>query len=96
MRLSFINPQRYGGITFHDYARRRLSVFSREEEKAIVAYLRYERNTDDLEKERIDAALELFWQNRAENAPINENLAQHLRDEQEYINAIIANTDYRG
>ena len=96
MRSSFVNPRRYGGITFYDYARWRLSVFPSEEPKAIVAYLRYKRNTDDLEKERIDAALELFWEERAENAPINENLAQHLRDEQEYINAIIANTNYTG
>jgi len=38
-RLAFVNPRRYGAVTWYDYARYRLSVFTREEAEAIVAYL---------------------------------------------------------
>lgn len=89
-RSAFINPRRYGGITFYDYARYRLSVFTREEAKAIVAYLYYKRETSigKLEVESIDAALDLYWLERMEHAPTSENLEQHVKDEQEYLGAI--------
>jgi len=38
--------------------------------------------------EQINAALELFWLDRAENAPTGEKLKQHVKEEQEYLAAI--------
>lgn len=89
-RSTFINPKRYGTMTFYDYARWRLSVFSREEAQAIVAYLRYKREADldNLHTAAIDAALNLYWLERAENAPSAENLKQHLIEEEAYLAAI--------
>src|SRR6202011_989048 len=43
---TLMNPRRYGAMTFADYARYRLSVFTREEARAIVAYLNYMHETD--------------------------------------------------
>ena len=40
-KSAFVNPRRYGAMTWHDHARCRLSVFTREEAGAIVAYLEY-------------------------------------------------------
>lgn len=64
-----VNPKRYGASTFYDYARWRLSSFTRPEAQAIVAYLRYKKETDShqLYAEQITAALELFWLGRAAN-----------------------------
>src|ERR1700730_17628385 len=43
---TLMNPRRYGAMTSADYARYRLSVFTREEASAIVAYLNYMQETD--------------------------------------------------
>jgi hypothetical protein len=82
-------------MTFYDYARYRLSVFTKEEAKAIVAYLYYKRetSTDKLEVEAIDAALDLYWLERMEHAPTSENLEQHLKEEREYLEAIRPDTN---
>ena len=79
-----LNPRRYGAMTWIDYARHRLSVFTREEAKAIVAYMTYkrERDTMGLDKPRIDAALKEFWFDRAENAPTQEVVESHLQEEE--------------
>lgn len=45
-KSAFVNPQRYGAMIWHDHARCRLSVFTREEAGAIMAYLEYKRDTD--------------------------------------------------
>ena len=45
-KSAFINPRRYGAMTWHDHARCRLSVFTREEAQAIVSYLEYKRDKD--------------------------------------------------
>ena len=45
-RTQFVNPRRFGAMTFCDYARFRLSVFTREEAGAIVAYLEFKRDED--------------------------------------------------
>jgi hypothetical protein len=84
------NPKRYGAMTWSDYARHRLSVFTREEAKAIVAYMTYksEHDTTGLDKSRIDAALKEFWFDRAENAPAREDLQAHLREEERFTAAI--------
>jgi hypothetical protein len=87
---AFINPKRYGAMTFYDYARWRLSVFAREEAQAIVAYLNYKRDADlyHLHTEAINAALNLYWSDRAEHAPSLKELEQHLIEEERYLAAI--------
>lgn len=97
-KTAFVNPRRYGGMTFYDYARFRLSIFTREEAKAIVAYLRYKRDSDlyRTEAEQIDAALNEFWNERAADAPLAESLIQHLREEYEYLAAISSHTYSNG
>ena len=82
-----LNPKRYGAITFRDYARFRLAVFTKEEAKAIVAYLNYVRDRDihGINRNQIDAALDAFWLDRAENAPSRASLERHLREEEEFL-----------
>lgn len=94
-KTAFVNPKRYGGLTFYDYACWRLSVFTREEAQAIVAYLIYKRDSDpyNLHREAIDSALNLYWLERAENAPSTESLKQHLIEEEEYLAAISSDAD---
>ncbi len=89
-KSTLINPRRYGAATINDYARYRLSIFTREEAGAIVAYLEYKRNhnPDSFDQPRIDAALESFWRERAHTAPSADILRQHLADEKEYLEAI--------
>ncbi len=87
-----VNPRRYGGMTFFDLARFRLSVFAREEAGAIAAYLkcRRDRAESKLEKAQIEAALEAFWLERARSAPRQKDLQEHLREEAEFLEAILA------
>jgi hypothetical protein len=94
-KTTFVNPKRYGALTFYDYACWRLSIFTREEAQAIVAYLRYRRDSDryDLDKNQIETALNLYWSERAENAPTAESLKQHLIKEEEYLAAISLDVD---
>lgn len=94
-RTALVNPKRYGAMTFYDYARWRLAVFTREEAKAIVSYLRYKRDADlhHLHTMEINAALNLYWSERAENAPTAVSLKQHLIEEQEYLAAIGSEAD---
>jgi hypothetical protein len=58
-----LNPNRYGAMTYEDYARYRLSIFTREEATAIVAYLKIvrERDVHGIHTAEIDAALNNFW-----------------------------------
>jgi Family of unknown function (DUF6714) len=88
---TLLNPKRYGAMTWIDYARYRLSVFTREEAQAIVAYMiqRRERDAMGIDKPRIDAALEAFWRGRAENAPTNEELQRHLNNEERFTSALL-------
>lgn len=78
---TLLNPLRYGAMTFEDHARSRLSVFPREECRAIVAYLDYRRATDShaTSTPAIDAVLHSFWLNRAQHAPLKADLEAHLR-----------------
>ena len=59
-------------MTFYDYARYRLSIFSREEAAAIVGYLEYRRDSDSdgIDTPSITAALDGFWRERAATAPL--------------------------
>ena len=77
-------------MTSYDYARCRLSVFTREEATAIVAYLKFKRDLDPniIDKTAIDSALDSFWLERARTAPQAESLGRHITEQEEYIAAI--------
>jgi hypothetical protein len=89
-KSAFINPRRYGAMTWHDHARYRLSVFTREEAQAIVAYLEYKRDADihRLNTEEINAALDSFWRDRAAHGPTNQTVRQYRNEEAEYLRDI--------
>ena len=77
-------------MTWHDHARCQLSVFTREEAGAILAYLEYKRDQDShgLNAEEINAALDSFWRDRAANGPTHQSIRQHLKEEAEYLKDI--------
>lgn len=87
---TLLNPRRFGAIRFVDYCRYRLSVFTREEARAIVAYLEARRAADEhgIGTPAIDAALEGFWRERAAGAPPRRELVAHLEHEDEYLAAL--------
>jgi hypothetical protein len=89
-KSAFINPRRFGAMTWHDHARCRLSVFTREEAHAIVAYLEYKQDVDShkLNTEEISAALDSFWRDRAVNGPTYQAVREHLKEEAEYLRDI--------
>lgn len=89
-KSTLINPRRYGAMTSFDYARCRLSVFTKEEARAIVAYLTYKRDSDPhrLNARAIDGALGLYWLDRAAHAPARESLERHLEQETSFLAAI--------
>jgi len=80
---TLLNPLRYGAMTMEDYARFRLSIFTREEAAAIVSYLEYKRDHEEIAKlrEPIVAALDGFWRGRAVQAPLAADLRQHVADQ---------------
>jgi hypothetical protein len=82
-------------MTFIDYARYRLSIFTREESAAIVSYLEFMRERDSraFDRKSIDEALERFWRERAASAPPGARLARHLENEAEYLDAIMRRKD---
>jgi hypothetical protein len=77
-------------MTWYDYARCQLSVFTREEAGAIVAYLEYKRDADPhgLYAEEINTALDSFWRDRATNGPMHHAVRQALKEEAEYLRDI--------
>jgi len=87
-KSGFVNPKRYGAMTWHDYARSKLAVFTREEAGAIVAYLEWKRDSDafQTDREEIDAALDSFWRRRMAEAPTQAALQDWVREEEEYLN----------
>ena len=89
----FINPNRYGALTFEHYSRFRLSVFSREESRAIVKYLenKQEDSEQGFERDQIAAALDSFWYERAQFAPTSGEILDHLQAEKEYLEALMRN-----
>jgi hypothetical protein len=91
-KSTLVNPRRYGASTFEDYARYRLSVFTREEAGAIVAYLQHKHAAaeTDLERNYIDAALRAFWLDRARSAPTAASLERHIAEQEEYAAAVRA------
>ena len=86
-RSSLMNPLRYGAMTSHDHARFRLSVFTREEAIAIVAYLRYRREVEEIDATLIDAALDAYWLERTRTAPTEADLQRHLDEQDEFLRA---------
>lgn len=91
-KSELINPRRYGAATFYDYARHRLSIFTREEAQAIVAYLEYRRDfaPHSPDKKQIDAALEGYWRERAKIAPTAVTLRRYLKEKSEMLTAMEA------
>lgn len=89
-KSALVNPRRYGAMTTHDHARCRLSVFTREEAGAIVAYLEFRRDLDQdgLFTDDITAALEGFWKERAQHAPQHRDLRKHVAAEEQYLKDI--------
>ena len=85
-----INPRRYGAITFEDYGRFRLSVFSREECGAIVAYLTHRQGSSPSSETAvaIAAALDRFWIPRASHAPTTAALERHVEEEGRFLRSI--------
>ena len=77
-------------MTWHDHARCRLSVFTKEEAGAIVAYLEYKPDEDihRLNADETDAALDSFWRDRAMIGPAQHEVRQHLKQETEYLRDI--------
>jgi hypothetical protein len=60
-----INPRRYGERTWFDHARHKFAMFTRVEKDAVASYLFYKSQREtltDLEKQRIQEALENYWQ----------------------------------
>ena len=92
---AFINPKRYGALTFEDYSRYRLSIFTREEAAAIISYLEYKRNKAELgiEQDQIAAALDSFWLDRAHSAPAEGAIQEHLLEEEKYLAALLSDGD---
>lgn len=84
---SFINPKRYGALTLDDYSRYRLSVYTHEEVGAIIKYLecKRENDTDGLDLDRINAALDSFWYEREKSAPGAQVISYHQKAEGEYL-----------
>jgi hypothetical protein len=88
-KSQLLNPRLYGAATFLDYARHRLSIFTREEAQAIVAYLEYKREQHETDRSRISAALDDFWRERARIAPQSAELRNYIKEKEEYLAAIV-------
>ena len=84
-----INPHRYGAATLFDYARYRLSIFTREESAAIVQYLEWKRDSADLPAigKTIEAALDGFWRERVRSAPSAKELLDQQKEQQTFLDA---------
>jgi hypothetical protein len=66
-----INPRRFAGRTWRDYARERFAGFTREQAAAIAAYLIFKRDADDVldsTRQEIDDALQDYWKAKAGNS----------------------------
>jgi hypothetical protein len=86
---ALVNPRRYGALTFRDYARSRMAIFTREKAGAIVAYLDYKRDTEEVsQRGTIDAALAGFWHGRAATAPMRDELKRHVEEQEAYLKAV--------
>jgi len=82
-------------MTFYDYAGDRLSVFTREEASAIVAYLTFKRDFDSEvdDKTGLEAVLNVFWLERAQTGPVAASLKHHVAEQDAYLAAIRAESE---
>lgn len=64
-RAEKVNPRRYGDRTWLEATRHRFSVFTRQEARAIVAYLRCKATDDECGRNRIEQAIKNYWSERA-------------------------------
>lgn len=87
---TLLNPLRYGAMTVEDYARFRLSIFTREEAAAIVSYLEYKRDHEEIAKlrEPTVVALDLFWRGRAVRAPLAADLRRHVAEQRAAVDGM--------
>jgi hypothetical protein len=92
---TLLNPKRYGAMTWSDSARHRLSVFTKEEAQATVAYMTYksQHDTMGLDKPQVQTALKEFWLDRAENAPLRATLEARLVEDGNFTAAILRNRE---
>lgn len=63
-----VNPRRFGARTWFESARHKFSMFDKAEAAAIVAYLSFKRDSDDvveLQQRHIDEAIRNYWKERA-------------------------------
>ena len=88
-KSQLLNPNLYGATTFLDYARYRLSIFTREEARAIVAYLEFKQSRESTDRDRIESTLHQFWRERARTAPTASDLRDHIKSKDEYIAALL-------
>lgn len=88
-RNTFVNPRRYGAMTWYDHALRKFSIFTREEAAAIVVYLEWKRDHDTcgVGRDDINTALDEYWKKRAQEAPIQESLKRHIQAEADWLRA---------
>ena len=59
-----LNPRRYGRRTWFDAVSHRMSTFTPDEARAIVAYLRWREAKDDFDRATIDQAIRHYWNER--------------------------------
>ena len=64
-----VNARRYGARTWFDQARARFSVFTRDESKAIVAFLECRAEQSEFDRDVIHQALNAFWREKAGETP---------------------------
>ncbi len=64
-RSESINPVLYGERTWMDESQDRFSGFTKTEAAAIVAYLKFKRESSEFDQESIDQALHNYWHSRA-------------------------------
>lgn len=64
-RTQKVNPRRFGERTRFEASRHKFSVFTRDEVKAIVEYLRCRALDDDLTRAVIEQAIRNYWSERA-------------------------------
>jgi hypothetical protein len=89
-KSELLNPRRYGAATSYDYARYRLSIFTREEAASIVAYLECKRDSDIYRTnwDKVDIALNAFWRERSTTAPTGTDLWDHLNEKAAFVAAL--------
>ena len=60
-----VNPRRYGERTWFQAMQHKFAMFNRVEVSAIVAYLKFKRESDEFQRDSIDQGLRNYWLDRA-------------------------------